>query len=224
MFCELFVINLIFKGKRLVNFFPNGATAPRKSVPPHYGDFTITFRHTTRGRNPLDEWLAGCRDIYLAAHNNHNRETSIPLVEFEPAVPEASSHESQVRPRCYGNRRVCIKQKNITHMANHVIACRWSATGGNRPNAPRGTSQKIYRMHEKYPSPELKESFENFQLLVVQIFEDRIENCRRVDRSQLCGIWVFNGGMVHKFDIIIIKVTHIKSAKIVRSLVAYHTY
>ena len=33
--------------------------------------------HTTLGRNPLYEWLACRRDLYLTAHNTHNRQTSI---------------------------------------------------------------------------------------------------------------------------------------------------
>jgi hypothetical protein len=33
----------------------NGVTAPNGPGPPHYRRFRITFRHTTRGRTPLDE-------------------------------------------------------------------------------------------------------------------------------------------------------------------------
>jgi hypothetical protein len=36
-------------------FFPNGATDPSGSGPPQYRGFTITLRHTTLGRTPLDE-------------------------------------------------------------------------------------------------------------------------------------------------------------------------
>jgi len=43
-----------------------------------------TEGHTTVGRTPLDEWSARRRDFYLRTHNNHNRQTSIPSVEFEP--------------------------------------------------------------------------------------------------------------------------------------------
>jgi len=48
---------------------------------------TITFRHTTLGRTPLDKWSASHRDLYLTTHNTHNRQTSIPQAEFEPATP-----------------------------------------------------------------------------------------------------------------------------------------
>jgi hypothetical protein len=36
-------------------FFYHGATAPSGPRPAHYRGFTITLRHTTLGRNPLDE-------------------------------------------------------------------------------------------------------------------------------------------------------------------------
>jgi hypothetical protein len=39
--------------------------------------FTITLRHTTLGRTPLDEWPTRRRD-YLTTHNTHKRQTSMP--------------------------------------------------------------------------------------------------------------------------------------------------
>jgi hypothetical protein len=45
------------------------------------------LRHTTVGRTPLDEWPARRRDLYLTTHNTDNRQTSMPPVEFEPAIP-----------------------------------------------------------------------------------------------------------------------------------------
>ena len=43
-------------------------------------------RCTIVGRTPLDEWSALRRDHYLTAHNTHNRQTSMPPVEFEPTI------------------------------------------------------------------------------------------------------------------------------------------
>jgi len=42
--------------------------------------FTITFRHTTLGRTPLDEWSPRCRDCYLShmTHNIYKRQTFMP--------------------------------------------------------------------------------------------------------------------------------------------------
>jgi hypothetical protein len=41
---------------------------------------------TTVSRTPLDEWPARRRDLYLTTHDTHNRQISMPLVEFEPMI------------------------------------------------------------------------------------------------------------------------------------------
>jgi hypothetical protein len=38
-------------------------------------------------KDPLDERSAQRRDLYLTTHNTHKRQTSIPPVGFEPAIP-----------------------------------------------------------------------------------------------------------------------------------------
>jgi hypothetical protein len=53
--------------------FSNVATAPSGPGPPHCRRFTITLRHTTIGRIPLDEWSAWHRDLYLTTHIEINR-------------------------------------------------------------------------------------------------------------------------------------------------------
>ena len=45
-----------------------------------------TQRRATIGRTPLDEWSFRRRDLYLTAHNTHNRQTSMPPVGFEPTI------------------------------------------------------------------------------------------------------------------------------------------
>ena len=45
-----------------------------------------TQRRITVDRTPLDEWSARRRDLYLTAHNTHNRQTSMPPVGFEPTI------------------------------------------------------------------------------------------------------------------------------------------
>ena len=47
---------------------------------------TISHTHTTLGRTPLDLWSARGRDLNLTTHNIQNRQTSMLLVGFEPAV------------------------------------------------------------------------------------------------------------------------------------------
>jgi len=46
-FDSIYIINSIF--------FYHGATASSGPGPPYYRDFTITLRHSTLGRAPLDE-------------------------------------------------------------------------------------------------------------------------------------------------------------------------
>jgi hypothetical protein len=63
-------------------FFFHGATAPSGPGPPRFRGFTITLRHTTVGRTPLDEGSTRRRDLYLTTHNTHNRQTSMPTPGF----------------------------------------------------------------------------------------------------------------------------------------------
>jgi hypothetical protein len=44
-----------------------------------------TQRRTKVGRTPLDEWSARRRNLCLTTHNTHDRQTSMPPLEFEPA-------------------------------------------------------------------------------------------------------------------------------------------
>ena len=62
-------------------------TGPSAPGLPYYRGFTITLRHTTLGRTPLDEWSAQCRDFYLTTHNTHKRQISLPPAGFEPTIP-----------------------------------------------------------------------------------------------------------------------------------------
>jgi len=47
------------------------AQQPQWAKASSYRGCTITLRHTTLGRTPLDEWSAGQRDLYLTTHNTH---------------------------------------------------------------------------------------------------------------------------------------------------------
>ena len=61
----------------------NSFSGPR---PPLCGGFTITLRHTTLGRTPLDERSARHKDLYRTTHNTHNGQTSMSPVGFEPTI------------------------------------------------------------------------------------------------------------------------------------------
>ena len=46
--------------------------------PSYCPGFTITLRHTTLGRTPLDEWSVRHRDLYLTTRNTHNTDIQAP--------------------------------------------------------------------------------------------------------------------------------------------------
>ena len=61
--------------------------SPIEARPSRYRGFTITLRHTTLGRTPLDEWSPRLRDLYLTTHNTHKRQSSMPPAGFESTIP-----------------------------------------------------------------------------------------------------------------------------------------
>jgi hypothetical protein len=65
----------------------HGATARTLPGPPNCRGITITLRHATVWRTPLDEWSDRRRDLYLITYNTHKRQSSMPPAGFEPAIP-----------------------------------------------------------------------------------------------------------------------------------------
>jgi len=90
-----FIIQSLIRHNDLSYF---GATPASRPGPPDYWLYTITLRHTTIGRNPLEEWSALRRDLYLAGHNSHNRRTSVPSAGFEPTNPTSERPQTHTRP------------------------------------------------------------------------------------------------------------------------------
>jgi hypothetical protein len=66
---------------------------------PHRWGFVITFRHTTLCRTSLDEWSDRRTDLYLTAHNTHNRQKSMPPAVFEPAIPASERSQTHALDR-----------------------------------------------------------------------------------------------------------------------------
>jgi len=62
-------------------------TAPSRPVPPHYRSFSITVRHITLGRTPLDGWLARRKDLFRTEHNTQKIETAMFSEGFETRNP-----------------------------------------------------------------------------------------------------------------------------------------
>jgi hypothetical protein len=63
----------IFALRRI--FFFSGAIFRSGPAPPPYRGFTITLRHTTLGRTPLDGWSDRRNDLYLP-NTQHSQETN----------------------------------------------------------------------------------------------------------------------------------------------------
>ena len=74
----------------------SGATTASGPGPPHYRGFTITLRHTTLCRTPLDEWSARRWDLCLTTHNTHKRHTFMPPAGFEPTVTASERPQTHV--------------------------------------------------------------------------------------------------------------------------------
>ena len=83
----------------LLIFFCQDSTASSRPRPPHYCCFTVTLRHTTLGRTPLDEWSARRRDLYLTAHNSHKRQTSMTTAGLEPEIPASERPQTHALDR-----------------------------------------------------------------------------------------------------------------------------
>ena len=85
---------------------------PSGPGPHHHLSFTITLRHTTFGRNPLEEWSARRRDLYLT-HNNYTRQTSMPPTGFETTIPASE------RPQTHALDRAAARNSNRLSIEPH---------------------------------------------------------------------------------------------------------
>jgi hypothetical protein len=75
------------------------STTPNDPGPSHCPGFTITLRHTTLGRTPLDEWSARHRDLYLTTRNTHKWHTSTPLARFQATIPASERLQTHTLDR-----------------------------------------------------------------------------------------------------------------------------
>jgi hypothetical protein len=109
-----------------LQFFSSGAAAPSGPGHPHYRGFTITLRHSTLDRTPLDEWSVRRRDLYITTHNTHKRQTSMPPAGFEPTVPAIE------RPQTHSLGRAAIGIGiiyNYSSCFQHLLSfiyCSWN--------------------------------------------------------------------------------------------------
>ena len=78
-------------------------------APPDSRSFTITLRHTTVGRTPLDRRSAHRRNLYLTTHNTHNRQTSMSSgkIRTHNLIRRATA-DPRLRPRGHWDRREIV--------------------------------------------------------------------------------------------------------------------
>ena len=91
-----------------IHFFPLWRCGP---TPARASSFLRFLDHTQRritvGRTPLDEWSACRRDLYLTTHNNHNRQTSMHPVGFEPAISAGERPQTYALYRAVTGTGIC---------------------------------------------------------------------------------------------------------------------
>jgi len=63
-------------------------------------------RRTTVGRNPLDEWSARRRDLYLTTHDIHNRQISMTPVDSNPRFSRQASADLHLRRRGHWDQHI----------------------------------------------------------------------------------------------------------------------
>jgi hypothetical protein len=107
-------------------FFFHDAGDPKAPGPPHYRGFTITLRHTTLGRTPLDELSARRRDLYLTTHTLARDRYPCPRWNSNLQSQQASGHilkHSIARP--LGSVRICVIYRfstSVTVTRTHLNA------------------------------------------------------------------------------------------------------
>jgi len=89
----------MMNGQTKIKFFLPKCYSPSGPRPPHYSAFTITLRHTTLSRIPLDEWSSRRIFLYLTTHNTHKRQTFMPPARFEPTIPASQRPQNQALDR-----------------------------------------------------------------------------------------------------------------------------
>ena len=88
-----------------IYFFFRGVTAHRGPGCLYCHGFATILRHTSFSRNPLDEWSARRRDLYLTSNNKRKRMTFMTPAGFETAIPWSELPQaSPLRPRDWWDR------------------------------------------------------------------------------------------------------------------------
>ena len=80
-----------------------------------------TQRSTTVGRTTLEELSDRPRDLYLTTHNTHNRQISMPPVEFEPTISAGERPQTYALDRSTtGIGLVSVQTKSFSNFSVHL--------------------------------------------------------------------------------------------------------
>jgi hypothetical protein len=86
----------------------NGVKTSSGPRSPHYRNFTITLRHTTLDRTPLDDWSARRTDLVLLTHITHTREFYTPGGIPTPNPSKRAPVDPRLRPRGHRDPHMTI--------------------------------------------------------------------------------------------------------------------
>jgi len=89
----------------LVRLHIEGGSAPGQ---PDYRCFSITLRHTTVSRTPLDEWSAWRRGLCLTTHNAYNWQTSTGRRDLKPNLSNRAAADPRRRPDSRVRINYCV--------------------------------------------------------------------------------------------------------------------
>jgi len=101
------------------DLFYCGAAAPLGPMPPHFLGFTITRRHTTLGRTPLDRWSARRRGLYLTTHTIRKKKTSMPPMGFEPAILASKRQQTHGVDSAATGIGLHVRLRHVIHTLRH---------------------------------------------------------------------------------------------------------
>jgi hypothetical protein len=125
-----------------------GARAPQWARTSSFTRFLDhTQRRTTVGRTPLDKWSARRGDLYLTAHDTHNRQTFMPPVGFELTVSAGELPQTYLVDRAVtgtGIVQVLITQ-NLTGTLGYL--CFWGETPDNTSNSRACQTIEVQGLH-----------------------------------------------------------------------------
>jgi len=117
---------------------------------PHYWNFSITFRHTTPGKTPLDKWSFWFRNLNLIIHSTQKRQASMPPAGFEPTIPTSKRSQTHTLDRAVTGIGSFLYTRGTR--INFRPCCRLSNWGFVDFSYPVGTKARVVLSDDPGPS------------------------------------------------------------------------